>query len=60
MQLTGAILTVILPDGMSFVGDDPSERAKEYPLAAIDPGAVAAQSSTIIVTGAPNSLQRSM
>jgi len=58
MQLTGAILTVILPDGMSFVGDDPSERAKEYPLAAIDPGAVAAQSSTIIVTGAPNSLQR--
>jgi uncharacterized repeat protein (TIGR01451 family) len=58
MQLTGAVLTVVLPSGISFVGDDPSETAKEYPLGTIDPGAVAAQSSTIIVTGNPESLQR--
>ncbi len=54
--LTGATLTLQLPDGMSFVGDDPSERAKEYPLGDIASGASITQSSTIIVTGSPSTL----
>lgn len=58
MQITGAVLTVILPSGMSFVGDPANETAKEYALGTIDSGAVVAQSSTIIVTGNPESLQR--
>ncbi len=57
-SLTGAVLTVTLPNGISFVGDDPTESAKEYPLGTINPGAVAAQTSTIVVTGNPESLQR--
>ncbi len=58
VQLTGAVLTVTLPDSMSFVGEAASNTVEEYTLGTIDPGAVAAQSSTIIVTGAPESLQR--
>jgi hypothetical protein len=58
VQLTGTILTVVLPDGISFVGDDPSERAKEYSLGDMASGTVVAQSSTIIVTGNPETLER--
>jgi hypothetical protein len=56
VALVGTTLTLQLPDGMSFVGDDPSERAKEYALGDIAPGAVIAQSSTVIVTGNPSTL----
>jgi hypothetical protein len=56
VSLTNAVLTLQLPDGMSFIGDDPSERAKEYPQGDIAPGAMVAQSSTVIVTGNPSTL----
>jgi hypothetical protein len=56
VALTGAVLTLQLPDGMSFIGDDPSERAKEYSLGDVQPGAIVAQSSTVIVTGNPSTL----
>jgi hypothetical protein len=58
VQATKAILTVTLPDNISFVGDDPSERTKEYSIGDINPGTIVAQSSTIIVTGKPEQLQR--
>jgi hypothetical protein len=56
VALAGATLTLQLPDGMSFVGDDPSERAKEYSLGDVASGAIVTQSSTVIVTGSPSTL----
>ena len=58
VALTGAVLTLQLPDGMSFIGDAPSASAsaKEYSLGDVQPGAVATQSSTVIVTGNPSTL----
>lgn len=56
VPLTGAILSLQLPDGVSFIGDDPGTRVKEYSLGDVAPGAIVAQSSTLIVTGNPNTL----
>ena len=56
VALVDAKLTLRLPDGISFVGDDPGERAKEYSFGDVAPGATVAQSSTIIVTGSPSTL----
>ncbi len=55
-DLSGAVVAVQLPQGVEFVGNGPSTQVQEYSLGDIASGAVASQSSTIIVTGAPSQL----
>ena len=54
--LTGAVLTLQIPQGVQFVGSDSSTQVQEYPLGDVAPGAVMSQSSTLIVTGNPSQL----
>ncbi len=54
--LTGAVVTLQLPQGVQFLGSDSSTQVQEYSLGDIAPGAVASQSSTLIVTGTASQL----
>ncbi len=54
--LTGAVLSVELPQGVEFVGNGPSTQVKEYPQGTIAPGQVVTQTSSLIVTGNPDTL----
>ena len=54
--LSGAVIALQLPQGVSFVGDGPATQVKEYPQGNLDAGAVVTQTSTLIVTGNPDTL----
>ncbi len=55
-DLSGAVVAVQLPQGIEFVGNGPSTQVQEYSLGDIASGAVASQSSTVIVTGPPSQM----
>ncbi len=54
--LTGGVIAIQLPQGVSFVGDGPDTQVQEFPQGDLAAGAVATQTSTLIVTGNPDTL----
>jgi hypothetical protein len=56
VTLSGAVLTMQVPQGVEFVGSDATTHVQEFSLGDMAPGAVVTQSSTLIVTGQPDTL----
>ena len=55
--LNNAQLSVLLPDGVSFIDEAPSQRVLEQSVGAIPSGGTSSKSVNLIVTGNPNSVQ---
>ncbi len=59
--LKGAMLSIILPDNVSFVGQSSGQRVVEWAIGDVGPGSIyqynGEKTSNLIVTGGPNSIQ---
>jgi hypothetical protein len=55
--LTGATLTLALPSGVYFAGGSMSQQVMEWPVGDLAPGATGSRSSTLIITGNPESVE---